>query len=381
MRIKTLKYKNHQDEWGIHEMNFSHLSLLVGVSGVGKTQILRAIMQLKRIASGYSFNSGIEWEVSFVHDQVEFFWKGKFKLNLNTYLKANNQVNDGDNDLSHLSFEKLLANDQVLAEWKEGDLFFGGSIMPKLGIGKSVIEIFKAEKIIELAYRGFRNIYFRDHAQSPDWLNYDNYPFILPNNLDEFDTVKKIRNSIHFGLLTKVTILYKQHTNLFRENIVEKFASLFSVIEDIKFVIEDYMNEDLIDLDILFKQKGVNKWISYNRMSSGMLRVFHHICEMYLLSDDVVLLIDEFENSLGVNCIDFLTEDLLYENKRIQFIATSHHPYIINQIPYQYWKVITRRGGTIIAHDANEFNLGESSHERFMNLINLPAYKNGIESL
>jgi hypothetical protein len=84
---------------------------------------------------------------------------------------------------------------------------------------------------------------------------------------------------------------------------------------------------------------------------------------------------------LGVNCINVLTEDLIYENSRLQFIATSHHPYIINKIPYNYWKIITRKGGQIKTHDAKDFDLGASSHERFLNLVNLPQYKSGIESL
>lgn len=38
----------------------------------------------------------------------------------------------------------------------------------------------------------------------------------------------------------------------------------------------------------------------------------------------------EFENGLGVNCIDVLAEILLSERKDLQFIITSHHPKIIN---------------------------------------------------
>ena len=55
--------------------------------------------------------------------------------------------------------------------------------------------------------------------------------------------------------------------------------------------------------------------------------------------------------------------------------------YIINKIPYNYWKIITRKGGQIKTHNAKDFDLGASSHERFLNLINLPQYKRGIESL
>ena len=54
MKIKSIKYENTEQEWGFDKINFFDLTLLVGVSGVGKTQILRSIYSLKRIANGSS---------------------------------------------------------------------------------------------------------------------------------------------------------------------------------------------------------------------------------------------------------------------------------------------------------------------------------------
>lgn len=79
-------------------------------------------------------------------------------------------------------------------------------------------------------------------------------------------------------------------------------------------------------------------------------------------------MIDEFENSLGINCIDILTDDLIHENKTLQFIATSHHPYIINNIPYEYWKIVTRQGGHIRTCNASDYHLGKSKQDAFIQL-------------
>jgi predicted ATPase len=165
---------------------------------------------------------------------------------------------------------------------------------------------------------------------------------------------------------------------------VENYKDVFPQIDDVKVApIEGENVHSLIRrLPIIqFKEQYVEKWITQNEMSSGMLRTFLHISEMFLFSKGTVILIDEFENSLGVNCINVLTEDLVFENSRLQFIATSHHPYIINKIPYDYWKIVTRKGGQIKTYDAKGFDLGASNHERFLNLVNLPQYKGGIESL
>ncbi|MDV2999866.1 MAG: hypothetical protein N5P05_001472 [Chroococcopsis gigantea SAG 12.99] len=50
-----------------------------------------------------------------------------------------------------------------------------------------------------------------------------------------------------------------------------------------------------------------------------------YISQLYLAPDNSIILIDEFENSLGVNCLDSVTE-LVLNNNKLQFIITSHHP-------------------------------------------------------
>ncbi|MCY7358691.1 MAG: AAA family ATPase, partial [Rudanella sp.] len=110
---------------------------------------------------------------------------------------------------------------------------------------------------------------------------------------------------------------------------------------------------------------------------AGMYRTLIHIMELHLSAEGTVILIDEFENSLGVNCIDELTTEVKGAVGRIQFIITSHHPYIINSISTANWKIVTREGGRVRAQDAETFNIGRSKHEAFIQLLNLPAYTTG----
>jgi predicted ATPase len=126
------------------------------------------------------------------------------------------------------------------------------------------------------------------------------------------------------------------------------------------------------------KEKGVSKWINQSSLSSGMYKTFMHISELFVLPRGTVVLIDEFENSLGVNCIDVLTEDLLQESRNIQFIVTSHHPYIINNISPKYWKIVTRKGGTVTTKDAKNLGFDKSKHKAFLQLLNLEEYSEGV---
>ncbi|MBD2293452.1 hypothetical protein H6G06_08115 [Anabaena sphaerica FACHB-251] len=48
MKINQLSYYNHELEWQLEPITFSDLTLLVGISGVGKTQIIKSILNFKK---------------------------------------------------------------------------------------------------------------------------------------------------------------------------------------------------------------------------------------------------------------------------------------------------------------------------------------------
>jgi predicted ATPase len=178
----------------------------------------------------------------------------------------------------------------------------------------------------------------------------------------------------------KIALLYNCANEVF-EKIKMRFIEIFPQVEDVRFVKPEReglfrMFESIPRLEI--KEKTVSGWIEQEALSSGMYKTFMHISEMYLWQEGTVVLIDEFENSLGVNCLDILTEDLLHENRRLQFIVTSHHPYIINNISPKHWKVVTRKGGVVSTQDASELRLDSSSHRAFTQLINREEFTEGI---
>lgn len=377
MTLLSLKYGNLEQEWEFEQIDFFDLTLLVGVSGVGKTQILRSIYTLKHIANGKSQN-GVKWEVKFKTLKGNTFtWKGEFEN-----IKEKNELipdffeSEKEKIKPKIVFEQLLQNENIIIERDSTNFTFNGTEMPKLTSTESAVNILKEEDLIKEVFESFNLIILRDHTQkegvrfsglSIEKLKkkYKNFEEIKESDLDTFH---------------KFALVYDISKSTFEE-IKTRFIEVFPQIEDIKVepIKDDEMSSFMFEATVIqIKEIGVQKWIPHNRMSSGMLRTLLHIAEMYLWNDGTVILIDEFENSLGLNCIDVLTEDLIYENNKIQFIATSHHPYIINKIPYDYWKIVTRKGSLIKTFDAKDFDLGKSHHDRFMSLINHPFYKQGI---
>ncbi|MEH2331307.1 AAA family ATPase [Nostoc sp.] len=379
MKINRVIYYDHELEWQFEPIHFSELNLLVGISGVGKTQILTSIMNLRKIARGGSLN-GVEWDIDFSSNNYEYKWNGEFETKeIDAFIL---DEEESEKDKFRINREHLSVNGKVIIERNNHEIVFNGNKLPKLSPFESAIKILSEEENIAPVKDGFNKVIYSEQSRGENSVSVDDmiYSSIISNKLaaKKYSSLEEIQES-NLPIQIKLALVYNYHPKIFQE-IKQRFIDIFDQIEDIKM--EPDEDEDLpkIIADYPFiniKEKGVNNWIIQQRISSGMFRTLMHISELYLSTEGTVILIDEFENSLGVNCIDILS-DLLLENRKLQFIITSHHPYIINKIGMEYWKIVTRRGGIVTARDAKDFNLGKSRHQAFMQLINLEAYKEGI---
>lgn len=110
---------------------------------------------------------------------------------------------------------------------------------------------------------------------------------------------------------------------------------------------------------------GVTEWISATEMSSGMLRTLSLIVDIRAAPPGSVVVIGELENSLGVNCMPEVIDSLL-ERDDCQFILTSHHPYIIDNIPVHAWKLVQRHGSEVRIKPVTSFpDFDAGSRTRF----------------
>ena len=369
MKILSLKLKNNFLGWDFDEVDFSSkLTLLVGVSGAGKTQILRGIIDLSRIANGKSIN-GLEWEIRFsTLNNTEFIWEGAFDI-----LDVDRLYfeDDDDEEKPPLLYERITSNDVILIERDKTATKYKGTFTPKLSSYQSMIYLLKEESAITEIFDALNKIEYRDHARNDNSFTVSEKSLhILKKKYTKLEDI--VSSNENIGV--KLYLVYENKLDIF-EKIKSKFIEIFQQVDDIKSV---PLEMDGIPVKITesvpaiyIKEKSVSKWIREDRVSSGMMRTLIHLSEIFLSSEGTVILIDEFENSLGINCIDILTEDLIHENKTLQFIATSHHPYIINNIPYEYWKIVTRRGGHINIRNASDYNLGKSKQDAFIQLTRI----------
>ena len=246
---------------------------------------------------------------------------------------------------------------------------------------QSMINILKEEDLIQPAYQGFKKLIFSDQSESqrePFRIS----PFNVTKLIKQYNSLKKIQESDE-DIRVKLYLISKTDSETFNK-IKDRFGEIFPQVEDLKIEPLDLNDEELPGFFkdypfIQMKEKGVPKWIQQGKISSGMFRTLIHISEMYLCPEGTVFLIDEFENSLGINCIDELTNDILKSSRQIQFIITSHHPYIINNIDFANWKLVTRTSGVVKTNPINKFISGKSKHDKFMQLMQLKQYETGSD--
>ncbi len=381
MNINSFNYLNKALEWKLEPVRFKDFTLLIGASGVGKTLILDALLALKEIADGASMK-GIEWVVEFeTVDHSKYKWDGAFEnKGIDTHLyRAEGKEKIPERNKPRILYENVYINGKQIVKRNREEIIFNDDKTPRLSQQESIIKLLKEEDTIAPAYRGFKKIIFNDYSESRS----RGVPFNIfdvQKLLNKYKTLESIRNSDE-DIKTKLFLVYKNVPSTFKK-IKEHFIEIFPQVEDLK--IEPLEPEQ--DMPSFVKEKpfiqikemGVNEWIYQFRVSSGMFRTLIHISELYLAAEGTVVLIDEFENSLGINCIDQLTDELLSAGRKLQFIITSHHPYIINSIGFKHWKLVTRKAGIVKTLEPESLNLGKSKHDAFIQLINLEQYKNGI---
>jgi predicted ATPase len=383
MKIKSLSYHNKELNWELEPTEFGRLNLLVGASGVGKTRTLEAILDLQRIAKGKAL-SGVAWDVKFSVDGEDYRWRGEFEKKGKdanfSHIFSGQELEQNNENKPKILYENLSSSQDSIVERQDSEIKFQGERVPvKLSAFKSAMNLFNEEEVVAPIHGAFtkRIVLSKQKRAEARFFVHE-----IPQQMN----LGNIRE-INLDMIIKLALAHQNAVDVF-EDIKRDFMDIFPNVEDVTVTLhlvrdipaelpEELSQGKLFEVKLSIKEVGVKNWIHDYYLSAGMLKTLLFIAEMYLAAEGTVVLIDEFENGLGINCIDVLN-DLLLEDRELQYIMTSHHPYIINNVPMDYWKLVTRKGSTVKVRRAEEFQLGKSKHEAFMQLIQLEEFAEGI---
>lgn len=379
MKILALKFSDPHESGLSTEVQFNEgMNLIVGPSGSGKTRVLNIIFNIARMGCGRSQLGPGEWTLEFSHNSKNYIWSAKIE-------KKKGPLKIGEVEVSVISEQLLIdSNDGRLQEVffsSDQKSIFSGEKSPKIVKGFSAISIYREENLVADAYAGLSKIIRRNFAGDDLSMAFglESFPYSIMNNLSKIKH-RKAQDifNVQMGIHSKIYILEKYFPSVLRQ-ISEQYKIVFPKFEKFSLRSSQQISGNVgFDAPIvLLHEKGVANGTSISDISSGMQKVLLIIADILCFPPDALYLIDEYENSLGANAIDFLPLFIAAFGKNIQFLITTHHPVLINEIPPQSWLIFKRIGSNINVSYGHEMveKYGASKQKLFVQLLNDASYE------
>lgn len=291
---------------------------------------------------------------------------------------------------------------ETLTRWKPKDgkakqivkrnsssFVFLNKTLPKLPRETPSIYLLKEESDIAPLHTLFSRIQRRKFhdAALRDASAYQNLPQDLVDRVSKNRCLEQLFHPEQHTLSAKLSLM-KQFFTAQYEIAGQSLKEVFPTIEKFDVQVLDAPKLRGLNVDIrgdipvfVIKERGVKKWLRLPDLSSGMQKVLLITTDILTLPAGGIYIIDEYENSLGVNAIDFLPKFLSEHGQNRQFFITTHHPYLINNMPVKAWRVFHRKGQVVSIRPGEEFaeRFGRSKQKAFIQLINDPFYIEGNE--
>jgi hypothetical protein len=381
VRIDKFAYEDLETGWKLEETGFDGLNLLVGVSGVGKTRIIEALRTVVLVAGGFDDVPRARWMIDFDSDGTGYRWTAETADGANGHRGQRVFVR-----------ERVTRSGNALVERSEGGFTFNDRPLPKLNPTESAIVLLGGEDAFEPIEHALDHVIFslfsgahHDPARHfeftgegdellDEMLRWSQEGAALGGRFESDAGSDPHREAAQQNVFVLHLFLMQEAYSEQFASIRERFCDVFPSVDDVRVVRE--ATRDRLTVEI---HETSGPWVPQSRISSGMLKTLVYLCELDTAPSGSVIVIDEFEASLGLNCLPAMTDALL-DRSDCQFIVTSHHPYVINNIPIEHWKLVERKGSAVRLVSAREIPAlaSASHHEAFLRLINLDRYAHGI---
>ncbi len=374
MFISRYKYQGREDRWDFDEIEFSSVNLFVGDSATGKTRLFNTIFNLGSFAVSDKFFTGY-WKIEFSHNKTTFRWE----------LEA--QKIEGKNRILIEKLWRIELDDEVLLVDRSPEHFTyqGNRNLPRLSTTTTSISLLKEEQDISSAYEGFYSILRRRfHLDAPKSVT--ELTSIPRHIVEKIQFSKSLRDLYEADITLNAKLYLLDHCfNEIYTQIIQHYKAIFpfvqeAVIRNLNDIATNVASTSDVPV-FCIRERGGDSLIPVTELSSGMQKVLLLLTDILSLPNGGLYMVDEYENSLGIGAINFLPELIFSRENENQFLITSHHPYLINEIPPKNWLVFHREANKVSIKFGKELEerFSRSSQQAFIQLINDPFYASGIE--
>jgi energy-coupling factor transporter ATP-binding protein EcfA2 len=376
MRILRYAYKDQaQGGWEFTPTELHNVNLLVGPTGSGKSRYLNSIFNIGEAVAQGKFLAGGIWQINFEIGTAKYVWQY--------------EARGGNSEDATIAREFLTRTDpdgsstKIVDRAEDQGFSYMGQRLPKLSKTTSALHLLRDEADVQPVFAGFgliarRNFWGSDLQNA---CQMSNMPGTLVAQLKGGgpDAVRARNLLISMPIGPRVQALQETEKDNF-ELLVDQYKSIFPTIEDVYIKDGAQMVPEIAigRVPVLaFKERNVTQPVLLHELSSGMQKVFLIMLDVLTLPEGSIYLVDEYENSLGTNAINFLPTFLSDFGAARQFLVTSHHPYLINSTPMQDWLVFKRIGSRVEIQQGDTLikKYGLSKQDAFVQLMNDPEFR------
>lgn len=370
MKFSNYTYKdNDTDLWEFDEMSPRSVNLVVGQSSAGKSRLLASLFNLGASAVRKSVEKVGHWWAKFDQDNIQYSYELQIDHGARGPLVTREILKKHEGSKWSTLVER---HDEVFKLTE--------NTMPRLPADQTSVHLFAEEPEIRPVWKGFSRI--RQRSFDRDELDKTAFFAVVDSKLEEALKKNKslddlFRSNSPVGLT--LHYLKEQFPERFHA-IVTQFREIFPTIQNcdvyrLKREEIPFETKGVVP-NFAIQEKGVKNRIALAELSSGMKKVLLILTDIASSPEGTVYLLDEYENSLGVNAIDFLPNFISDFQATIQFFVTTHHPYLINEIPIKNWFLLSRTGSKVKITPGLELEerYGKSKQKAFIQLLNDPLY-------
>ena len=344
MQIDWIEFENHDTGLKIKHVDFKKITLLVGKSGAGKSQILKILVEyLSSVVQECPFTFNGKFKLWFHSDNYGYLWEIS-----TTDAKSLSNFNMREHPIESETLTKFLPADEpqtVFYRTYSDTKIQGFENLPRISETISLISIYREtepmKKIIEwfsggwlISFQGIVRTFIQDGYGFPSF----------------------------------------EYTKMCSSGKLQAFMDdLKNIFPEIRNISSKPLRDDPQKRSLILWQNG--RPIPQKEISSGMLKTIAILWVLHFSAYKGILLIDELEDGLGVNCMDEIVQCIRTHaaEEDIQFILTSHHPYVINQVPTRDWQIVEQSHGTITTRKPKDVGVGTGYRDSFFELMNYLA--------
>ncbi|HWN66947.1 MAG TPA: hypothetical protein VNM90_04865 [Haliangium sp.] len=378
MYIERFEFRDGATGWHLAGAGLGAFELLVGRSGAGKTRIVEALRRVQRFGVDASFAPGaMAWTLRFQHDGASYEWQGATEI---TAARDTRVVR-----------ERLARDGQVLAERTADAITVVGRAIPmpgRVSRAGSLLAAITDDSGVAQAGHGLRRVVFPEReptlslrcaretqtsieqairaiastrasiqeqlepARARSWSAFLEQAAITPSAARYIAPIQEL-----VSRLDKLAWLYalQELSASERDDIEALFVRIFPDVAALRAFwappgtpgAAGGAGDELPELAI--RAQGTEHWIPAAQMAASMRRSLGLILDLDFAPPSSVLIIDDLEADLGVDVLPVVIAHLRSRaaSQGCQILATSRHPYIIDDVPVTTWKLVRRRGSEV----------------------------------